>query len=134
MAFPYFPDAGGLAYFKCRAASGDKDTCFEFRRAKNSRLYNLPALNDLRDDEPPTIVEGERDVAALHKKRWRGAVSVPDGAGSSITEALIAPLQRFTSITLALDDDPAGWALAQRLSQRLASKQIKHITWSAAHE
>lgn len=124
IAFPYFDDDARLCYWKLRSIAQKR-----FRRAPAggcSYLFNQIFLEELRNDEPPIIVEGEFDVVAWAEAGEFGVVSVPDGA-NSITRELLAPLGRFSAVLLSIDSDEAGRHLEKRLCDLLPGTRFRRI-------
>ena len=116
VVFRYRDDTGRVIYDKFRALEGKRF----WRRPKGaaSVLYGLETLPD-SSGERVIVTEGELDAHALRSAGFAPVISVPDGAGSSLTESLLAPLARFREVVVATDADPLGDALAIRLGRAL---------------
>ena len=79
-----------------------------------SRLYGLERLD--HEAETAILVEGELDFHALRALGFTNVVSVPDGAGSRVTQELMAPLDKIPTWFIFTDADPAGDDLACRVA------------------
>ncbi len=132
LVFVYRDSLGRPLYLKHRKADGSKRSMFRYPSRVESALFNLPELAALADNDEPMVVEGECDVAALYQVNVRGVVSVPDGAGSRITDALLAPLFRFPRILIGTDCDEDGERLACALVARLPHAQCRRVNWRSA--
>lgn len=81
-------------------------------------LFNLPGITSLADDTTMCIVEGEIDALSL-MQLGLVVVSVPNGTGSKLTTALLAPIMRFQRFVLLTDADKDGEKLARKLAKQL---------------
>jgi DNA polymerase-1 len=82
--------------------------------------HDLPA-----DADRVVIVEGELDLHALRAVGIAAAVSVPDGAGSKVSEALCAPIAAIRDIVIATDADAPGDDLAKRIAEQLGAARCR---------
>lgn len=114
LVFPYFDQVGTPLYCKLRSLNGKR--FLRVPAGTESVLFNLLDLENLRDDESPIIVEGELDVAAIRTAGGSGAVSVPNGAGTRVSAALLSPLFRFDRVVIWTDADAPGEELESRLT------------------
>ncbi len=128
VAFPYLrPDSSVLAV-KVRPIDC-KDRMFRSPAGAGALpLYRAEHLSEAATDTAK-IVEGELDTHVLHSEGVEAVVSVPDGAKTRITPALIAPLARFTRVLVAVDADPEGDALARRLALALGPARCRRLTF-----
>lgn len=115
-----------------------------------SRLYNLPAVNLLREGVSDTLVitEGELDAASVFEVGYACVMSVPNGAPSRATENEVDPLEdkQFSylfdedgtlreevalprEIILATDGDKPGEILAGELATRLGPSRCRLVEW-----
>jgi hypothetical protein len=127
VVFRYEDADGRPLYEKLRSIS---EKGFWRRPAgKESVLYGLDHLTgeDATGDERIVIVEGELDCHALWAVGIGPVVSVPDGAGSRITEDLLAPLAPFREIIIATDADAAGDVLARKLAAALLPERCRRL-------
>jgi 5S rRNA maturation endonuclease (ribonuclease M5) len=89
-------------------------------------LYGWERLEDVTADVA-SVVEGELDMHALRSVGIELVVSVPDGARTRITPALLAPLARFRRVVVAVDADQEGDGLAHRLGEALGSGRCRRV-------
>jgi len=124
VVFRYRDEAGRVLYDKFRALEGKRF----WRRPKGaaSVLYGLETLPD-GSAERVIVTEGELDAHALRSAGFAPVLSVPDGAGSSLTDALLLPLAPFREVLVATDADPAGDALAVRLARALGHDRCLRV-------
>jgi len=136
IAFPYFR-AGELLNIKFRALA-DK----AFARVKGAETI-LYGLDDIADSNSAVIVEGELDKLAVEEAGIRNVVSVPDGAAATVNPSEPDPkdakfgflancageLERLDRITLAVDNDGPGLALADELARRLGKERCWRVRW-----
>jgi hypothetical protein len=126
VAFSYFLPDGKLQALKVRPI-GCKEQMFRSPAgAGHLGLYLGQHLGLLADDEV-IVTEGELDAHALRSVGINHVVSVPDGARTRLTPALLAPLARFRRVGLAIDVDEEGGALAQRLVKALRPRQCQRV-------
>ena len=126
VVFPYVDRGGLLLYEKCRLI---REKRF-WKRPKGvpRALYGLAWLIA---GKPVTIVKGELDCHALRAVGVDATVSLPDGANTRLTDALLAPLESATEILIATDADEPGERAAQALARRLGAGRCKRVlfTW-----
>lgn len=78
----------------------------------------------------PIIVEGQNDVATLHKLRIEGDIISAKSAGKSLVDILReAEHRQGTEIILLLDFDRRGIEWTHRITQRLERRRIKANTF-----
>lgn len=143
--FDYRKD-GELLFRKCRSA--DKRFWIEPSGAKLEfwGLDEVPVLPS-RPKEPLVICEGEFDRIAIVQAAGGYVLSVPNGANSARStteiiiaedtgfsflwngEKLIANVDQFDKIVLAVDDDAAGRILRDELSLRLGAARCWFVTY-----
>jgi hypothetical protein len=120
--FRYADVHGSALYDKVRLVR-DKKT---FWRSPGGRPASLYGLSGLRGEASRVvIVEGELDLHALRGLGVEPVISVPDGAGSKISESLVEPLARVADVIIATDADAAGDDLAGRLAARLGAARCR---------
>lgn len=125
MAFRYAD-----ALVKVRAIA-DKSHMFWSPAGAGARpLYGWERLADVAGLEV-AMVEGELDLHSLRAVDVANVVSVPDGAHTRLTPALLAPLERFARVVLAVDADQEGEGLAQRLAEALGPARCRRVRFGA---
>jgi twinkle protein len=136
IAFPYFRN-GVLVNIKFRALD---QKAFAQVEGAEKVLYGL---DDIGDGKEAVIVEGECDKLALEEAGIRHVVSVPDGAPDKVKAGDPDPedakfaflancteyLDRLDRITLAVDADGPGRALAEELARRLGKERCWRVGW-----
>jgi hypothetical protein len=130
VVFRYRDQQGRVLYDKYRALESKRF----WRRPSGtaSVLYGLWLL-DKANPERILVVEGEMDAHAL----WAvgiDAVSVPDGCGTRLTAAMLAPLASFRQIAVATDADGPGDELAARLARLLMPERCLRIRFQAGDD
>jgi hypothetical protein len=111
----------------------------KYRTIREKRFWRLPrgataVLYGLDRIEPGqcVLVEGELDAHALRAVGVRSVVSLPDGANTRLTDALLAPLADAPEILIATDGDGPGDKVATLLSKRLGPQRCRRVLfeWS----
>jgi energy-coupling factor transporter ATP-binding protein EcfA2 len=72
------------------------------------------------------ITEGELDAMSVAQTTGLPVISLPNGA-NSLPPALLPSLERFEKIVLWLDDDQAGHAAVESMTQKLGVGRTYHI-------
>jgi DNA polymerase-1 len=122
VVFRYLDRAGRVLYDKFRPVGGEKT----FWRSPGGRMSALYGAHDLpADADRVVIVEGELDLHALRAVGIAVAVSVPDGAGSKVSEALFAPIASIRDIVIATDADARGDDLAKRIAAQVGATRCR---------
>jgi hypothetical protein len=129
VAFRYYDPRGRSLYDKFRLV-GDEKVFWRRPAGASGALYGLPGLS--ADAERLAIVEGELDLHALRAAGVDGVLSVPDGAGSKISDALLAPLAAVSDVVIATDADTAGDELARRLASALGPSRCRRARFTSA--
>jgi len=106
--------------------SGGKD--FTQSSGTKSIFYNI---NSVIGCDEAWITEGEFDVAALHTIGIKNAISVPNGANDNDdywknSEPYLKDIKKFI---IAVDNDPKGIELAERIAQRLGRYRCEFVEW-----
>jgi hypothetical protein len=130
VVFRYADAKGRALYNKFRLVGGEK-TFWRRPAGQDAVLYGLPIAPAAA--RRVVIVEGELDLHALRAAGVAEAVvSVPDGAGSKLSNALLAPLSAIPDIVIAADADAAGDKLAQRLADALGPSRCRRARFMGA--
>ena len=134
IVFVYHKMDGTPVYWKQRLIYDDDNEkqMRVYPRGKGSLLYNLPCLQGAKPGDNVFVVEGEMDVLSMWELGLRRVVSVPNGAGSRLTNILLEPLKRFRKVVVATDDDDAGNELANKLMRALGKKATRVSRGEAA--
>jgi Toprim domain len=125
VVFRYLNRIGRVLYDKLRLVGGDK-VFWRNPAGGASALYGSIPL----DCRQVVVVEGEMDLHALRAAGIEGVVSVPDGAGSKLSDALLAPLADVTNVVIATDADAAGDELARRLTNALGAGRCRRARFA----
>jgi len=129
LAFRY-PRPGGDMVVKVRNVA-DKSRQFCSPTGAGPRpLYGWHRLADITSNDEVSIVEGELDLHSFRAAGIYNVVSVPDGAHTRLTPALLAPLERFARVVLAVDADAEGEGLAQRLADALGPARCRRVRFA----
>lgn len=113
-----------------KARSIDKSRMFWSPAGAGARpLYGLRRVAEL-SCQHVAIVEGELDLHSLREVGIENVVSVPDGSHTRLTPALLAPLERFAGVVLAVDADTEGEGLAQRLAEALGPARCRRVRFA----
>lgn len=132
IGFPYYKD-GKLISAKYRAIES-KDFTQDAGGAQH-----FFGIDDIQAGSPVVIVEGEMDALTLMEIGIPNVLSVPSGAPLKVVEGKISAKEdkkfayvwdaneklKDMQITLAVDNDPAGHALAEELSRRIGKDRCK---------
>jgi hypothetical protein len=124
VAFPHFVDA--------------EHVNTKFRTLEQKAFCQEPdapqlfyGLDDLKNQVEGIIVEGEIDKLSLEEAGYVNAISVPNGASTSLiylerSASHIAHVQRWV---IAVDTDEKGKALAEALAARLGIGRCRFVVW-----
>lgn len=133
IAFPYYLD-GKMVSSKYRSISAKDFT----QDAGGSQSFW--GIDDLQDEHPIIVVEGEIDALTLIEMGIPNVLSVPAGAPLKVVEGKVSPtedkkfafvwsaferLNKAPWVILAVDNDPAGHALAEELARRIGKDKCK---------
>mgnify|MGYP003333064551 CR=1 FL=1 len=132
IAFPYYKD-GKMVGAKYRSITG-KD--FTQDVGGNQVFWGI---DNLVAGQPVVIVEGEIDALTLMEIGIPNVLSVPSGAPLRVVEGKVAATEdkkfafvwdafekiKDQQVILAVDNDPAGHALAEELSRRIGKDRCK---------
>jgi len=129
--FPFYKD-GEIVNIKSRTA--DK----KFKQTKNAEKC-FYRFDSMRGMDTIIITEGEMDALSLVQSGYQNAVSIPDGAISPNSRAsdlkfsfLLSAeeqLMNATTIIIAMDDDPAGYAMRDELSRRIGREKCCRVSY-----
>lgn len=123
LAFPVMDPDGNLANVKWRALKDKKFWNEEgAKRLPWGIQFVSPTASSL------LVLEGELDLLAAHAYGLKDAISLPNGTGDQdwLDESWDW-LERFQTIYLLTDMDPAGQAIRQQLSRRLGAWRCRDV-------
>lgn len=127
--FPFI-DNGNVIYKKYR---GIKEKSFYAESGHKPFPWNIDCLRDESLKHLPVIItEGELDALTAIQCGYSKTISVPNGAGSSSLEYLDEYMALFANcneIILAVDTDPKGYELSNRLSLALGKAKCKWVKY-----
>lgn len=102
-----------------------------FTQSTNGKpiFYNI---NSIIDCDSAYIVEGEFDVLALHQIGTKNVISVPNGANDNDaywknSEKYLHDIKKFY---IAVDNDPKGNDLAEKMAQRLGRWRCERVNFN----
>lgn len=128
LVYPYFRN-GKPTYAKLRALDGKKS----FMRRPSGMPSQLYGVDSLQPGGTVLVTEGERDAVAaraigLHAELAGCAiVSLPDGADSAKSPAIVDALRSQSTIILATDADAPGDAAAAALAKALGASRCSRM-------
>lgn len=127
--FNYFRD-DKLVNVKYRG----KDKDFKLYKDAELIFYNLDGI---KNDQDVFVVEGEIDALSLMELGIKNVLSVPNGAGSSSLEYIdncIEEIMHVKRWVICTDNDPAGRALRQKLTDRFGIANCVYVEFEDAKD
>jgi len=122
VVFRYLDRTGHVLYDKFRLIEGSK-TFWRSPGGQTSVLYGAHGLP--AEADRVVIVEGELDLHALRALGIPEVVSVPDGAGSKMSDELLGPIAGVREVVIATDADAPGDDLAIRIAGQVGASRCK---------
>lgn len=127
LAYPYRREDGTWTYAKLRSLGGGEKDFRRIPAGQSSAIYRAAVLPGATT---ATVFEGERDaVAAMSAGLSRDILSLPDGAKSACSRAVIEALKGYETVYVALDDDHDGNQAASDLAQAIGPGRCRRVTF-----